>query len=57
MPLVTTVHAMLLACSQAGLSLDLFDPEADDDAELAATCQAMATAIIAGCRYRLLGCR
>jgi len=47
----------LLREPQAGLSLDLFDPAADDCAELPATCHAMATAISAGCRHRLLGCR
>ena len=39
-----------------GLTLDLFDPEAEDD-ELDATTEAFGRAIIAGCRNRLLTCR
>ena len=47
----------LLAEPQEGLTLEMFDETAADDTELPATAGALGTAIVAGCRRRLLGCR
>jgi hypothetical protein len=48
--------SQLLASPLEGLTLDLFDPSAEDD-EVPAERGAIGRAIIAGCRYKLLGSR
>ena len=49
--------ANLLVEPQEGLTLEIFDETVDDDNELPATAEAFGTAIVAGCRHRLLSCR
>ena len=57
-PDLTQRWGQLLKEPQPGLPLHLFDPEAvGGDTELPASHEAMASAVIAGCRHKLLGCR
>jgi hypothetical protein len=48
--------SQLLVNPLEGLTLDLFDPEAEDE-ELPADPEAIGRAIVAGCRHKLLTCR
>lgn len=48
--------SQLLVSPLEGLTLDLFDPEAEDE-ELPAESEAIGRAIVAGCRHKLLTCR